>query len=210
MLQFLEVKKEYGQRIIVSIPELTIPPGIYWLKGSNGSGKTSLLKMISGLIPFSGSITLEGIDLKSRPLEYRKLVGSAEAEPVYPGFLTGRELVGFYQEILKATASQVSRLIDITGVSLFLHTPIGTYSSGMIKRLSLLLAFMGKPKLILLDEPLATLDADAAMRLPALMLEYQKEYGSSCIFSSHTALDEEGILTIGQLILHDQSIDLTP
>jgi ABC-2 type transport system ATP-binding protein len=208
MLQFLNVKKEYGQRLIISIPELTLSEGIYWLTGANGSGKTSLLKMMAGLIPFSGQIKLDGVDLRKSPFVYRRLVGSAEAEPAYPIFLTGRELIGFYQEVRNATESQIKQLIDRLGFGQFLHTPIGTYSSGMIKRLSLLLAFIGHTKLVLLDEPLATLDMEALGLLPSLIEEYRKEYNTSFIFSSHATLQSEEMILSQKLLLQDQSIHL--
>jgi ABC-2 type transport system ATP-binding protein len=208
MLRLLNVKKEYGERVILSVPDLMLTGGIYWLQGANGSGKTTLLKMIAGLIPFSGDIDLNGMNQRRNPLEYRRLVSSAEAEPAYPVFLTGRELIRFYQEIRIATTEQADRLIDQLGFGQFLSTPIGTYSSGMIKRLSLLLAFIGRAKLILLDEPLATLDGEVAILLPDLMRDYQRSFDTSFIFSSHSSLPGSEKIPIKELLVHDQSIHL--
>lgn len=208
MLQFLNVQKEYGQRLILLVPDLKLSEGIYWLTGANGSGKTSLLKMMAGLIPFSGHIELDGINLRKRPVAYRRLVGSAEAEPAFPIFLTGRELIGFYQEIRHAATSQINELTDRLGFGQFLQSPIGTYSSGMVKRLSLLLAFIGHTKLILLDEPLATLDAEAVVLLPSLMAEYKIKYNTSFIFSSHTPLQNDHLMLSQKMLLHNQSIHL--
>ena len=111
--------------------------------------------MLAGLIPFKGDILLDGINLRQNPLSYRRLVNFAEAEPLYPDFLTGIELVKFYQDIRKAASVQTDLLVNLFNMHRFLSMPIGSYSSGMIKKLSLLLAFIGKPSLILLDEPLA-------------------------------------------------------
>jgi len=206
MIQFLHVKKEYGERVILSIPELTVTEGICWLSGVNGSGKTTLLKMLSGLIPFTGDILLGGVNIRLNPIDYRRLVSIAEAEPAYPPFLTGQELIRFYHDIRKSSSSQTDQLIERLGFGQFLSTPIGTYSSGMIKRLSLLLAFIGHTKLILLDEPLATLDDDAAILLPKLMMEYQTAYGISFIFSSHSSFQDEKLIFNQKLLLRNQSI----
>jgi ABC-2 type transport system ATP-binding protein len=208
MLQFLQVRKEYGERVILSIPGLTLTEGIYWLTGTNGSGKTTLLKIVSGLIPFSGEIILEGVNLRANPVDYRRFMSSAEAEPVFPTYLTGRELIRFHHEIRRGSRTQTDQLVERLGFGQFLSTPVGTYSSGMIKRLSLLLAFIGHTKLILLDEPLATLDAEAAILLPLLMMEYRKAYGTSFIFSSHSSFHDENPIVDHQLLIQDQVIHL--
>lgn len=208
MLQFTHVRKEYGEQVVLSIPELKLTEGIYLLSGVNGSGKTTLLKILSGLIPFTGNILLQGVDLQKKPVEYRKMVSSAEADPAFPPFLTGQELIRFHQDIRKASLSQTDQLVERLGFAQFLSTPIGTYSSGMIKRLSLLLAFIGHTKLILLDEPLATLDTEAAIQLPSLMMEYHTTYGTSFIFSSHSSFPDENRMVNQKLLLQDQIIHL--
>jgi ABC-2 type transport system ATP-binding protein len=190
MLQFAQVKKEYGDQTILAIGALTIPEGLYWLKGPNSSGKTTLLKMVAGLIPYSGDILMKEVSQQKNPANYRRLVSLADAEPGFPPFLTGLELIRFYNDIRKASSAETGLLIDKLGFGQFLSTPVGTYSSGMIKRLSLLLAFIGHTRLILLDEPLATLDVEAAAWLPKLIREYQIQYQSSFIFSSHIPLSE--------------------
>jgi ABC-2 type transport system ATP-binding protein len=68
MLKFQNVKKEYGSHLVVDIPSLEINPGLYWLRGTNGSGKSTVLKMAGGLIPFNGEIQLGAINQKkNRP-----------------------------------------------------------------------------------------------------------------------------------------------
>ena len=209
MLQFIQVKKEYGERVILSIPALTLTDGIYWLSGVNGSGKTTLLKMVSGLIPFTGHILLGGVNLRQNSVDYRRFVSYAEAEPAYPPFLTGQELIRFHHDIRGASSSQTGQLIERLGFGQFLSTPVGTYSSGMIKRLSLLLAFIGHTKLILMDEPLATLDTEAANVLPQLIEEYHTTYGTSFIFSSHSSFSGEKLIVNQKLLLRDQVIHLS-
>ncbi len=185
MIHLQQVQKKYSQRLILNIPEFKLDKGIYWIYGVNGSGKTTFLKIIAGMIPFDGEAYINNISLKKSGVNYRKQVSYAEAEPVYPSYITGRDLVLFYQDIRKAPQQQVNSLISFSGLYPHLHNPIGTYSSGMVKRLSLLLAFIGNAPLILLDEPLATLDTEAVHALPELINEYRQQYGCSFIFSSH-------------------------
>src|ERR1700688_3993989 len=154
MLQFANVYKTYDQQPVLEISCLTLERNIYWLQGINGSGKTTFLSMLAGLIPFKGDILLDGINLRQNPLSYRRLVNFAEAEPLYPDFITGLELVRFYQDIRKASGVQTDLLVNLFKMHHFLSMPVGTYSSGMIKKLSLLLAFIGKPSLLRLDKQL--------------------------------------------------------
>jgi ABC-2 type transport system ATP-binding protein len=207
MLQFDRVYKTYNQQPVLDISHLKLERNIYWLKGINGSGKTTLLGMLAGLIPFQGDVQLDGINIHHDPVSYRSLVNFAEAEPLYPDFITGHELVCFYQEIRKAAAVQIDMLINLFKMHHFLRSPIGTYSSGMVKKLSLLLAFIGKPSLLLLDEPLATLDEGSVHILPELINAYHKEFKTGIIFSSHQAINTFS-LTTNQILINDHSLQL--
>jgi len=203
MLECTQVQKNYGHQPVLRIPSLRLEKGIYWLQGSNGSGKTTFLRMVSGLLPFQGDIILDGHSQHRQPVPYRRSVSWADAEPLYPDFLRGQDLLSFYQEIRKAPGDQVRRLTDIFGVQSFLPAPIGTYSSGMTKKLSLLLAFIGRPSLIALDEPLVTLDRDALPALYSLIRESWLQEGTSFLISSHQdlerdALPEEKILRVSE------------
>jgi ABC-2 type transport system ATP-binding protein len=206
MLRFFSTKKVYDQDVVLDIPELQLQEGVYWLQGINGSGKTTLLRMIAGLSPFDGDILFKDISQNKHPLQYRKQVSWAEAEPQYPPFITGNDLVSYYQDIRKASAKQVDRLIAFSGLGKNLSKPVGVYSSGMVKRLSLLLAFIGNVPLILLDEPLATLDTEAIHALPDLITEYRKENGTSFIFSSHQPFLSETLLINENLLITGKTI----
>ncbi|HET7002716.1 MAG TPA: ABC transporter ATP-binding protein [Puia sp.] len=207
MLQFDHVYKTYNQQPVLDISHLKLERNIYWLKGINGSGKTTLLSMLAGSIPFKGDIRLDGVNLRFDPVNYRSLVNFAEAEPLYPDFITGNELVLFYQEIRKAASVQIDMLINLFKMHHFLKSPIGTYSSGMVKKLSLLLAFIGKPSLLLLDEPLAMLDEGSVHILPELINAYHKEFKTGFIFSSHQPINLFS-LSVNQILITDHSLQL--
>jgi ABC-2 type transport system ATP-binding protein len=210
MIQILEARKAFNGTLVLDIPGLELPGGLYWLQGVNGSGKSTLLRMMAGMVPFEGDIRVNGVSLRNSPVPYRKQVSWAAAEPLYPLFLTGRELLRLYQAIRKARHSQVDHLVNLFGMEQWLSSRIGSYSSGMVKRLSLVLALLGNTSLILLDEPLATLDADAAALLPSLVRDFRKDQGTSFIFSSHQAFKPGDLPVDRSLVIAGQKIRFSP
>ncbi len=184
MLHLKQFKKTYGPTEIISVNELQLQPGIYWLKGTNGSGKTTLMRSIAGMVPFEGSIEVSEISIKQDRMRYTSSVNYAEAEPIFPGFLTGNDLINFYRETKPTPEASIEQLTEVFGTHLFSANRIATYSSGMTKKLSLVLAFMGTPKLILLDEPLITLDTATVENLRAIIRQKFNE-GVSFLITSH-------------------------
>lgn len=190
MLHFEKFKKFYQGRQIISIPNQTLIPGIYWLKGSNGSGKSTLLKAIAGLLSFEGEISLHTqLSLKKQSVAYRKRVNFAEAEPVFPAFLTGKEMIQLFSNAKGIIPGQSEYYLKSMQMQHYMDQHIGTYSSGMLKKLSLVLAFIGKPDLILLDEPLITIDAESLQVLYQWILEKHQEEGTSFLLASHQELE---------------------
>lgn len=189
MLTFHQFEKSYKGRTILSISDQQLAPGLYHLKGQNGAGKTTLIKSIAGLIPFKGSITLMEVpnDLKHQQA-YRKLVSFAPAEPVYPGFMKGSDLIRLHQDLRNESSEKDQELIQKLGIDRFQDQQIMTYSSGMLKKLSLALAFIGGPKLIILDEPMNALDTASVQLLEPIIAQYQQA-GSSFLITSHQDFD---------------------
>lgn len=188
MLHLVNYKKSYGSTTVLHIPHLQLEEGIYWLKGENGAGKTTFLKSVAGLIPFEGDIIVDEINLRNQRMRYTKMVSFAEAEPVYPSFLTGYDLMRFYTSTKGSNEDIIKNIIGSLSMQAYLNNEVSTYSSGMLKKLSLLLAFIGEPKLILLDEPFITLDVASVQVLQQLIVtSFQK--GNSFIISSHQQLE---------------------
>ena len=207
MLQFIKFKKLYGGFPALKIDEFFINPGVYWIKGVNGSGKSTLLKSIAGILSFEGDILLDSsISIKKQPVAYRKLVNFAEAEPVFPEFLTGTEMIALFAQAKDAPAGQEQHYIKTMQMQAYVGQPLGTYSSGMLKKLSLVLAFMGNPKLILLDEPLITIDTASLKILNNWIAERYNEQGTSFLLSSHQTLEHDALPVARELLVEEQTL----
>lgn len=170
--------------MVIQVPDLILSEGIHWFKGANGSGKTTFFRTLAGMLPFEGEIQLGEWDIRKQPVEYRLHINYGEAEPDYPEFLTANDLIQFVAVAKRASDSQVEHLIETLGIEPFLYQPTGTYSSGMLKKTSLALAFLGNPKVIILDEPLITIDDATVQRVYELVRDYHAK-GVTFLLSSH-------------------------
>lgn len=184
MLQIKELKKSYGGHLVLQVPSLFLSEGIHWFKGANGSGKTTFFRTLAGMLPFEGEIKMGEWDIRKQPIDYRLHINYGEAEPDYPEFLTANDLIQFVAQAKRASAEQVQSLIQTLGIEPFLYQPTGTYSSGMLKKTSLALAFIGQPKVIILDEPLITIDDATVVRVYELVRDYNAR-GVTFLLSSH-------------------------
>src|SRR4029078_682822 len=113
MLELQQVKKEYSATTVLSVDALTIENGIVLLQGENGSGKTTLLKMISGLLPFDGDISVNNtFSIKKQRTAFIRNINYAETEPLYPGFLTGKELVKLFCYAKKGNIATIESMMQ--------------------------------------------------------------------------------------------------
>ncbi|HVU96328.1 MAG TPA: ATP-binding cassette domain-containing protein [Puia sp.] len=210
MLELRQVRKSYNDSApILDIAALTLATGTYWLQGANGTGKTTLIRILAGIVPFLGDTLINGHSQRREPVAYRQLIGWADAEPLYPGFLTGQELVNFYSRILHPESNQIAYLLQRLQIGDWIGTRLAGWSSGMTKKLALLLAFLGRPTWILLDEPLITLDEAGLAGLLTLIGEYRDRYGAGFLLSSHQLLPTGRLPGTQNLILINRSIQLS-
>ena len=133
MLQFTRFSKSYNGRNILSIDNLSMDQGIYFLNGINGAGKSTLLKCVTGFINFQGDIFLNGINLRKNGISYRQLVNFGDAEPLFPDFLTGLEMIKIFERAKDAPDGQAKELIDSMELNAFISDPVASYSSGMLR-----------------------------------------------------------------------------
>lgn len=205
VLEIEHLSQRYGNREILSISSFRINHGIYWIQGENGAGKSTLFRTLAGMLPFEGTVKLDGrYDLKKNPVDYRLKLNLGEAEPLYPAFLTPADLIAFVAEAQRASKEQCDSLTEAFGVH-YLQNPFGSCSSGMVKKVSLLLAFLGEPSLIILDEPLITIDREAREVLFHLIRDYYKK-GVTFLLSSHQLFEQEGLHVSQSFRLKDKTL----
>ncbi|WP_353718038.1 ATP-binding cassette domain-containing protein [Dyadobacter sp. 676] len=208
VLEINQLRQRYGEREILSIPSFGIERGIYWIQGENGAGKSTLFRTLAGMLPFEGTVRLDGrYDLKKDPVDYRLRMNHGEAEPLYPSFLTPADLIAFVGEAQKAPAAQSEMLVEAFGIN-YLQNPFGSCSSGMVKKVSLLLAFLGTPSVIILDEPLITIDREAREVLFQLIKDYHRN-GVTFLLSSHQLFEQEGLHVSQSFRLKDKTLMAT-
>ncbi|WP_158797852.1 ABC transporter ATP-binding protein [Pedobacter sp. L105] len=191
-LHLTNLTKTYGSHTILEFAEWKISTGIYWIKGGNGTGKTTLFKTIAGQTPFKGETAIDQIYLRQQPVAYRAMISYAEAEPQYPPFLTGQELLDYYIAVRKADHKIADKLVGQFKMEDFMGNKISSYSSGMLKKLSLIAAFIGEVQLYILDEPLITIDTASAEVLYNLIKTFHQQ-GKTFLISSHQEIDQHKI-----------------
>lgn len=191
MLELRNIKKRYNSNLVLEVSSLKLENGIYFVKGANGTGKTTFLKMIAGLLPFEGDILFNDVSLKNKPVIYRQKVSWSETEPLFPSFMTGIDLIHLYKTVRKVEQNEVDILLKLYNMTNYVNNTISTYSAGMTKKLSIVLAFLGNPQVIVLDEPLITLDSNSYNLTCSLIIEKNKNINTNFLISSHQDLVKE-------------------
>jgi ABC-2 type transport system ATP-binding protein len=164
------------------------------------------LRSIAGIIPCEGNISfVDGIALHKHPVEFRKRVNYSEAEPLFPGFLTARDLFSFVGKARNATKDQQNYYQKAFGIDEYEFQTCETYSSGMLKKLSLALAFLGKPSVLILDEPLITLDTKAKTTLCGLIESHISDHQTTFLISSHQLLEETKLTVRTGFVIEDKT-----
>jgi ABC-type multidrug transport system ATPase subunit len=196
-----KVKVVLGGRPILGGVDLVVAPGeSVALVGPNGAGKTTLLRCVLGLVQYEGRIELGGIDPVRDPVRARSLVGympqvSAFAEE------SARGALALVAALRGAPTTDIERLLIRVGLAEHGARDVRSFSTGMRQRLSLAAALIGSPKILLLDEPTASLDLRGQTEVVALVHRLQAD-GTTILMSSHRA-DEVRALAHRVVLLDD-------
>jgi len=143
-------------------------------------------------VPTAGQILVDGIDIRMRPREARRLLSYLPQRVSFPDNLTVREVADFYGSLRQAASGRFAQVAASTHFEFngFSNKPVGTLSGGMLQRLGLLVACLPDAPVLILDEPMINLDPEGAIRFRRFLQELKGE-GKTIIFSSHMLADVE-------------------
>lgn len=202
------LSKTFGKKEVLKNASYTFDQGeVYALLGRNGAGKTTLFKLITdSIVKDSGEVLLE-IDGKSSPLDFKDVFFMV-SEPELPKFLTGREFISFFIEANKENIKD-SRDLDsyFSLVDLDIDDSnrlIQDYSTGMKNKLQMLMFLILRPRVILMDEPLTSLDVVIQLQMKKIIREIHKDH--IIIFSTHILQLAKDICD-RIVLLHDKSLN---
>jgi ABC-2 type transport system ATP-binding protein len=202
-----ELTKKFGEVEALRALNLTVESGVFGLVGPNGSGKTTLIKILVGALKAdSGESKVFDLDCWNESFEVRQRVGVLHEKASFPKEATGFDLMVFVGRLrglskteAKTTATQ---LLDWIGLGNDSSREIKGYSAGMKQKLNFIQALVGRPQLVILDEPTAHLDPFARIQLLEKIRELHKEYGMSFLISSHILPELEEICEHVGIIYH--------
>ena len=209
-----QLTKKYKSFVAVSDVSLNIRKGsIYGFLGPNGAGKSTTMKMLLGLtVPTKGSFTIDGKQFPNDRLSILKEVGSFIESPSFYANLTGKENLDIIRRILGLPQNTVEDALEIVGLSEFGGRLAKKYSLGMKQRLGLAGAMLGRPPILILDEPTNGLDPSGIHEIRNLIRSLPDLYDCTVLISSHMLseieliADDIGILNHGHL-LFEGSLD---
>lgn len=216
VLSVQQVKKRIRNKWIIKGVSFDIHEGeIFGFLGPNGSGKTTTIRMLVNLIkPTEGRVLICGLDVQKQHQEAMKYVGCIVENPELYPYLTGWEnLEHFADMLLETDEDRITEVVHLTGLTDRIHDKVKTYSLGMRQRLGIAQALLGRPKLLILDEPTNGLDPQGIKQLRLFIRELAAQ-GISLFISSHLLseiqmmCDRVAIIRQGEVIAVDRVDDL--
>ena len=212
VLKTNHLSKTYGNQKVLDDVCMTVEKGdIYGFVGENGSGKTTVIRAITGLItPTSGDFELYGVNSNSPEiLKQREKIGAVvEAPSVYPS-LSARDNLHVIQMLLNINDEEkIKKSLDMVGLSDLYNDKkkAGNYSLGMRQRLGIAMALIASPDFLVLDEPLNGLDPEGIVEMRNLILSLNRDFGITFLISSHILTElslvatKYGIISKGHII----------
>jgi ABC-2 type transport system ATP-binding protein len=191
MINIDNLSKKFNSHIAVNISQLIIPEGeSFGLVGNNGAGKTTLFRMLLDLIrPSSGIVTINSAPVKGNA-EWKKFTGSYLDEGFLIGFLTPDEYFNFISSINGINKAETKERLAyfqdfFNGEILGNNKYVRDLSKGNQKKVGIAAAMLGKPEILVLDEPFANLDPSTQIRLKNILSNYKDINKSTLLVSSH-------------------------
>lgn len=211
IVQLQQVTKRIGSKTIINNLTLDLPLGeVFGFLGPNGSGKTTTIRMMVGLMAMtSGEIKIGGYSIRTQYQQAIRNVGAIVENPEMYKYLTGyQNLVHFARMIEGVTPERIQEVIALVGLEARIHDKVKTYSLGMRQRLGVAQAILHRPKLLILDEPTNGLDPAGIRELRDYLRQLSKEEGLAVFVSSHLLSEMELMCDRVAIIQNGKLIDV--
>jgi len=153
------------------------------LVGPNGSGKTSLLRCLLGLVPFTGRLTVDGHDVVDEPIVARGLVGYVPQQAAF-GDVRARDVLAFVAKLRRINAGRIGAVLSLVDLTDHALDRVRTFSGGMCQRLALAVALLPDPPVLLFDEPTANLDREGQELFHHVVTMLRRD-GHTLVLASH-------------------------
>jgi ABC-2 type transport system ATP-binding protein len=188
---------------------------IYGFLGPNGAGKTTTLRLILGLLKKQqGAIEVFGKELQDHRLESLRKIGSLIEQPSLYGHLTAVENLRIYRKLYGVPVERIAEVLQLVGLEGTGKKKAKQFSLGMKQRLSIAIALLHNPELLILDEPTNGLDPNGIIETRELIKKLNRDHGVTIIVSSHILAEVErmathvGIIHKGRLLFQGPLQDL--
>lgn len=194
MIALERLTKAYGERVVVDGLTLRIEPGaIYGLLGPNGAGKTTTLMMLLGIVrPSSGSVSLFGTGRRPDDWRVRFRIGVMEETQHLYGEMTAYAYLRFFADLygVNRPASRTEAVLELVGLSEAGGRPLREFSKGMQQKIGLARALVHDPELVILDEPVSSLDPHGVREVREIIRQLHQA-GKTIVISSHVLSEVE-------------------
>jgi ABC-2 type transport system ATP-binding protein len=217
ILQIEDLIVAYGPKVAVAEISFQIRRGeIFGLLGPNGAGKTSTLSAIEGLVkPRAGTVVLDGLDIRRQPLQAKSRMGVQLQATSFQAELTIRQIIRLYAGLygVRLTDAEIAERLKDVGLTAEADKPFKQLSGGQQQRLSLQIAVVHDPALLLLDEPTSGLDPQSRRQLWS-RIEHLRQQGGSILLTTHSmeeaqaVCDRVAIIDNGKLLTAETPRDL--
>ncbi|MCA9663737.1 MAG: ABC transporter ATP-binding protein [Myxococcales bacterium] len=203
-----DLRVRRGGRVVLARCDLRLDPGITVLRGANGSGKSSLLKALAGILSIAaGRVVIAGHDLEAAPEDARRMIGYVPETPDLFPYLSPRELLEVVAELRGGVVDEALEVMAALGLAGREDERIATLSLGQRRKVTIAAAACGAPRVLFLDEPFNGLDVDALAALRALLRGWSAE-GRAVLIATHD-LAPLGELAVKVVALRDGAVAAT-